>query len=125
MPVSDFRWSELSGSARRMFGILTSVLENRAELFALEFREQQFVLIRILLLMFTLLFFAMLFFVLLIVTFIYFLGSEWRLTGLIIVTAISGILTILLFVRAYISLRNLPQPFSATVEALRKDRELL
>jgi uncharacterized membrane protein YqjE len=110
-------------SLRRLCDTGLALLQNRAELFAVEIQEQKTRLVRILLLAAAAMFAANMAAIVVTVTIIVLAGERGRVPALIGLCVFYLLATAAAFLALRRELRSAPPPLSGTIGELKKDRE--
>ena len=115
----------LLSSLRRLLDTGLAALQNRAELLAVEFKEEKDHAIELVLWVMAVLVFAIMTLVVLTATLILIFAQELRVyvAGVLTLLYLAGAIWAFLGLRTRLKNRSLP--FSATVEEIKKDREWL
>ena len=122
---SDSASPGLFSSLRRLLDAGLATVQNRAELLAVEFKEEKDHAVELIIWVTTLLFFAIMTVVVFTATVIFLFPADLRVyvAGGFTVLYLAG--AIWAFVTLRTRLKNRPGPFSATVDEIKKDREWL
>lgn len=113
----------LFDSLGKLLGTVLSSLQNRAELFALELREEKYRLINLIFLAGLVLFLGVVAFLLLLTVFIFLIPEEHRMPIAAVVGVLCLVGSILSAIQLKKRLKN--RAFSETVDQIKKDFECL
>jgi uncharacterized membrane protein YqjE len=113
--------SGFTGSAGRLGGIASQILQDRLEILALELREAKIRFVQAILLVCMAVVFSLLGLLLLVLACVYVMPAEWRLYGLVIAAAVSMLAGMAVFMALLRHLQRKPLAFDQSLNELKKD----